>query len=139
MTRAWGLLLRLYPDKHRAEYADEMRHVIEQAAEEERQRGFVPYVRFLIAEAIGLLGGSAGQWLDVIGHRRYSPEIAEASSGLDIPDDITALELRIAANLRRMEYAIAHHQFTRARFFSEVDLRQREALKHLRSGTPKVD
>jgi hypothetical protein len=35
---------------------------------------------------------------------------------------------RHEANLRRMEHAIATHQFERARFYSHVDLRLRERL-----------
>ena len=58
-------------------------------------------------------------------------ELAEAGDA-GLPPEITQAQRRLQANLRRMEDAIAHHQFTRARFFSEAERREREQLRQLR-------
>ena len=131
MVRAWGLLLRLYPSKYRTAYCEEMKTVFEQAAEDERKRGLLPYARFLVSETVGLLGGSAEQWFASVAGGNDASEPVPCDAALS--DQILAAELRIAANLRRMEYAIAHHQFPEARFFSKVDQRERERLAQLRA------
>ncbi len=133
MTRAYGLLMRLYPRKHRSVFEKEMTAVFEEAAEEHRRRGWFPFVRFMLAELAGAVKGSCTQW--VSGLRREeqskSAELAQAGdSGL--PPEIAQAERRLQGHLRRMEYAIAHHQFTRARFFSEAERREREQLRQLR-------
>ena len=53
MTRAYGFLMRLYPRKHRAVFEKEMKAVFEEAAEEHRRRGWVYFVRFMLAEMAG--------------------------------------------------------------------------------------
>src|SRR5579883_637858 len=129
MLRAWRSLLRLYPRSHRAIYGQEMARVFEQAAQHARERGRLDYVHFLLCEIAGLLGGSAREWLRALAHKHYTPQAASPQGGA--LTGLESAELRIKANLRRMEYAIAHHQFQQARFFAEVDCREREELARL--------
>ncbi len=133
MTRAFGFLMRLYPRSHRAIFEQEMTAVFEEAANEHRKRGWVRFMRFVLAEVAGALTGCCAQWVLSVrrGEQEQRAAVAEAeSSGL--PPEIVQAQQRLQANLRRMEYAIAHHQFPRARFFSEVDRREREQLRQLR-------
>lgn len=56
-------LLRLYPRGHRAIFAAEMSAVYENAAAEHRRRGRMAYLRFALAEWIGLVLGAGEDWL----------------------------------------------------------------------------
>ena len=133
MTRAYGFLMRLYPGKHRAVFEKEMTAVFEEAAEEHRRRGWFHFIRFLAAEMAGAVTGSCAQWVSAMRRDEQSQraELAEAGDA-GLPLEIVQAQRRLQANLRRMEYAIAHHQFPRARFFSEVDRREREQIRQLR-------
>ncbi len=133
MTRAYGFLMRLYPRKHRAVFEKEMTAVFEEAAEEHRRRGWFHFIGFAAAEVAGAVTGSCAQWVSEMRRAEQSQraELAEAGNA-GLPPEIVQAQQRLQANLRRMEYAIAHHQFPRARFFSEVDRIEREQLRHLR-------
>ena len=133
MTRAYGLLMRLYPRTHRAIFEQEMTVVFEEAAEEHRRRGWVSFVRFVVAEMAGIVTGSCVQWLSAVRSREQPQHALAGADTRGLPSEIAEAEQRLQANLKRMEYAIAHHQFPRARFFSEVDRRERERLQQLRS------
>lgn len=125
MLRAYGLLLRLYPKTHRETFGLEMKDVFRQAAEEERSHGGYAYLRFLAREAAGLLLGSGSQWARTL----QSEAEAEPECDREVPPEIGALRLHIALNVRRMEYAIAHHQFPQARLYSEIDRQHRARLE----------
>jgi hypothetical protein len=123
MKRVWKMLLRLYPPAHRESFADEMETVFDQAAEERRKPGRLSFAGFLIAELFGVLMGAGAAW---IAERR------RATLTAGVPDETTKTQTLIEANLRRMEHAIATHQFESARFFSYSDLKLRERLRRLR-------
>ncbi len=125
--------MRLYPKNHRAVFEKEMTAVFEEAAQEHRKRGWFHFIRFVLAEMAGAVTGSCTQWIKALRSEEQSqkPALAEATDA-GLPPEIAQAEQRLQANLRRMEYAIAHHQFTRARFFSEAERREREQLRQLR-------
>jgi hypothetical protein len=122
MKGVWNTLLRWYPRAHRESFGTEMEAVFDQAAEEHRTRGWLSFAGFLIAEVLGLLKGIGCAW------------IAESRRGpisVGMPDEAASTQTLIAANLRRMEHAIATHQFEKARFYSHYDLQLRERLSRL--------
>lgn len=123
MKSVWKALLRLYPTAYRETFAAEMEAVFDQAAEERRRHGRLAFAGFLFAEWFGALRGAGAAWLAA---RPRMPLI------IGLPDDTSKTETLIQANLRRMENAIATHQFDRARFFSYLDIQLREHLSRLR-------
>jgi hypothetical protein len=120
MKRVWKMLLQLYPLAHRQKFAAEIEAVFDQAAEERRARGWRSFAGFGIAELAGLLTGAGTAWTTTSSHAE--PLNAE------VPNGVTRTQTLIEANLRRMEHAIATHQFEKARFFSHVDRKLRERL-----------
>jgi hypothetical protein len=133
MIRAYGLLLRLYPKDHRKVFAAEMIEVFKESAEERRERGWMAFFGFILVEAVGLIEGSALQWIATLTGRKDGPDmlpiVGQPSSTL--PAEIIQVQQRIQYNLRCMEHAIAHHQFERARYFSAADQQERENLCRL--------
>ena len=132
MTRAYGLLLKLYPKDHRALFEAEMAAVFEEGAEEHHRRGWFSLLRFAFAEAVGLIEDAGAQWLSAPPRSEHADSLAVAGNTRSaLPAEIVECQARIQQNLRRMEYAIAHHQFERARFFSTADEKEREHLSRL--------
>ncbi|MGA3024847.1 MAG: hypothetical protein ABSF98_08775 [Bryobacteraceae bacterium] len=121
MKRVWKALLRLYPPAHQESFAAEMEAVFDQAAEERRGAGWLSFARFLFAELLGMLGGAGAAWTTK----------SRGAIAIGLPDDATRIQTLIEANLRRMEHAIATHQFEKARFFSYYDLKLREHIGRL--------
>ncbi len=99
-----------------------MEAVFDQAAEERRRHGCLAFTGFLVAEWLGALRGAGAAWFAA---RPRGPLI------IGLPDDTSKTETLIQTNLRRMENAIATHQFDRARFFSCLDIQLREHLSRL--------
>jgi hypothetical protein len=87
--------------------------VFDRAAEERRKCGWTSYVRFVLAELIGLLKGVAAEW--------SAP-----------PNEVMEAEKRIELDIKRTVYAIAHHDFPKARFFSDQERKDRANLQLLR-------
>ncbi len=63
MKRAYGTLLRLYPRDYKALFAAEMLSAFESAAEERRGHGWMVFVRFVMAESMGLMMGAGAEWI----------------------------------------------------------------------------
>jgi hypothetical protein len=61
--RVYWVVLRLYPRDYRAQFATEMSNAFESAAEEHRGRGRPVFVRFVLAEWIGLTIGAGAEWI----------------------------------------------------------------------------
>ena len=137
MKRAFRILLRLYPATHRDLLGEEMESVFEQAAEQQRARGCLAFTRFVLAELLGLLLGSAGAWrhqpperaLDLRNMR--PPEVSKASYCTAV-DEVLAARQLVAVNLGRMQEAISQHEFVQARFYSDEERKAREHLRSVR-------
>jgi hypothetical protein len=133
MKRIYGVFLRLYPREYRDLFGPEVLSVFAQAAEEHRARGWSVWVWFLMSELSGALASAARHWIDRFAARRCAadPEIAGGRrSGLFSALD--EAQNRVDRNLKRMEHAIAHHDFVAARAYSIEDLKAREDLRRLR-------
>jgi len=138
IRRAYAALLRLYPRDHRALFAAEMLTVFEEAAEDLRGHGRAVFVRFALAELIGLVTGAGAAWIaKLTGAGHFSNSYIEAGAygnarQSTLPDEVIDAQRRIEFNISRTVYAISHHDFAGARFYSNEERKQREHLRLLR-------
>ena len=117
MRRACALLLRLYPAEYRELFQGEMLALVEELSAERRVRGRVAFFWFSLRELAGLLCGGGSEWIAKCGRSRRYLEFVPSG------------EERLAFLIRRMEYAIAHHEFAKARYYAEEERRERERLQ----------
>ncbi len=115
MKRAYLILLGFYPAEYRALFEGEMLALFEEAIAE--QRGRAAFFWFCIRELAGLVWGGGLEWIAKWG--RPDRYLDLVPPGAD----------RIGFFIRRMEYAIAHHQFEKARYYAEEERREREQKK----------
>ena len=133
MKRVYGAFLRLYPREYRDLFGPEVLGVFAQAAEEQRGRGWSVWAWFVVSELSGAAISAAGHWMDRFStrHRAADPEVAGTRRG-GLFGVVHEAQNRVDVNLRRMEHAIAHHDFVAARAYSIEDLKAREQLRQLR-------
>jgi hypothetical protein len=133
MKRVYGIFLSLYPREYRELFGPEVLNVFAQAASEHRARGLGGWAWFMVAELSGAVISAGRHWIDRFLARRNSaaPEFAGAT-GTRLFSAVQEAQNRIDLNLRRMEHAIAHHDFAAARAYSIEDLKAREDLRKLR-------
>lgn len=124
LIRAYETLLRLYPERHRRLFGREMPTVFKEAAEERRSRGLPAFIAFLLRETAGLLVGGSLERLSALVYSSPSDPLRCTH-----PDEFAEAQERITFVLRRMEYAIAHHQFEKARFYSNEERKERKKLE----------
>jgi hypothetical protein len=117
MRRIYSTLLRLYPLEHRALFESEMLMLLEEASAEQRARGRAAFFWFALRELVGLVGGGGFEWIAKCG--RPGRYLEPVPCGAE----------RLAFLIRRMEYAIAHHQFEKARYYAEEERLEREKLQ----------
>jgi hypothetical protein len=115
MKRAYLILLGFYPAEYRALFEGEMLALFEEAAAE--QRGRAAFFGFCIRELAGLVWGGCFEWIAKWG--RPDRYLDLVPPGAD----------RIRFFIRRMEYAIAHHQFEKARYYAGEERRERDRLQ----------
>jgi hypothetical protein len=115
MKRSYAALLRFYPAEYRALFEAEMLELFEEAAAERRGRG--AFFWFSVRELAGLVWGGGFEWIAKCG--RPDRYLNFVPSGAD----------RVQFLIRRMEYAIAHHEFAKARYYAEEERREREKLQ----------
>jgi hypothetical protein len=128
MTRAYKLLLHLYPRRFRATFGEEMTRVFEESAKERRGQGPLAYSGFILRELMGLVTGAAGAWL---GGRPIRP-LEMASETSELPADLAEAQRCVDASIEGMVHAIAHHQFEKARFYSLAERKARENQRRLK-------
>jgi hypothetical protein len=71
MRRAYRMLLRLYPRKHRRQFEDEMLAVFTQTANDRRKQGWRAYTSFMFRECFGLLAGACKEMPALPGFAPY--------------------------------------------------------------------
>ena len=150
---AYRALLRLFPEDYRLFFETEMLDAFCRASEEQRARGPFAYCRFVCKELAGLVLSAPVEWIAKATtgssiRARSLPDLrlmrpagvprelwfASAKAPCaPVPDDIAEAEKRVEFCLRRMEHAIATHDFPGARFYSNEDLKARERLRVLRA------
>jgi hypothetical protein len=127
-------LLYLYPQRHRELLGAEMQAVFEQSAQEHRLLGPVPYLRFVLLEVGGLVLQAAIAQFANATHRRYLENHLNGDlvPPQDLPDEVVEAQNRVAVNLNQLLFAISHHQFVEARFYSNEERKARENLRQVR-------
>jgi hypothetical protein len=129
LTRIYRSLLALYPKDQREQFGAEMEAVFGQAAEEHRNRGAAVCVWFAMRELVGLVAGAAAARFERVAHR--PPAGRAITEPLVLPDDVREIERIARVSIDRMVYAISHHQFVEARFYSLLERKARARLDEL--------
>lgn len=126
------MFLSLYPAEYRAAFAAEMIVVFDQASADARKRGVLKGIRFSLFEFGGLLRGilaeHAAKWTD---GEAYVTSRCTAKPHTGLPAEIVEAERHLEYVLRSMEFAIAHHDFPKARFYSNEEYAARARLRQL--------
>lgn len=133
MDMVFRALLHLYPRRHRELLGPEMQTVFEKNEQEHRLHGSVAYMRFVLAELGGLiLHAVIAQFVNLT-HRGYLASSPTTSAPPDdLPEEVLQAQNRVAVNLNHLLFAISHHQFVQARFYSNEERKARENLRQVR-------
>lgn len=144
---AYRMLLRLFPGDYRDAFEAEMLDAFARTVDERRKFGRFDCGRFLCAELAGLALHVPLEWIAKattgrairarVFEQYMSPQPAHVhETGLRLGsayDEIAETEKQIEFYLRRMEHAIATHDFPGARYYSNEDLKAREHLRILKA------
>lgn len=149
MRRAYEILLRFYPRDFKAAFSCEMASAFERTAEERRVHGRAALARFALAELGGLFIGAAAEWLaklrtdPSIRGRTLPDRLLMRPPGVSwndyyglpapVPMEVAEAQQRTEFLVNRIVYAIAHHDFERARTYSYQECEARENLRQLRA------
>lgn len=148
--RIYRALLGMFPHDYRSSFEVEMLEAFSRASDEQRALGRVAYVRFVCVELAGVAMSVPKEWIakattsstirarSLPDLRLMRPagvprEVWFASASRNGPDEIAEVQQRVEFCLRRMEHAIATHDFPGARFYSDEDLKARAHLSRLRA------
>lgn len=134
MHPAYRAILQLYPAEHRVIFAPEMMQTFEQAAADWRKRGSAAYLCFAACELTGLLRGLFREWIS----KWTAPDSYISSRCLlgqesNLPTEVVEIEKRIQRLIGCMEFAIANHDFPKARLYSDEERIVREQLHRVMS------
>jgi hypothetical protein len=149
MKLGYKILLRLYPRDYRDRFAPEMSSAFEEAASDRRRLGRGVYVRFAIAELVGLTIGAGIEWIaklttDASIRGRSLPdrllmrppgvswEAHYGSARRRLPEEVSEAQRHTELLVQRMVHAISHHDFPQARRYSDEERQARENLRTLR-------
>ena len=132
MQLIYRAILRLYPAEYRAVFASEMVATFDQAAADSGKRGILHFVLFATCEFAGLL---KGLFTERMARRAaqdgYITTGCLSTEDTQLPAEIVEVQNRLARLLRGMEFAIAHHDFPKARFYSNEERVTRAMLERL--------
>ena len=127
-------ILRLYPAEHRSIFAQEMMETFEQAALDWRKRGLAAFLYFAVWELTGLVSGLYTEWIAKCtapaGYLASQTRVWPASN---VPAEVAHAQKRVQHLIGCMEFAIAHHDFPKARLYSDQERVAREQLHRLLS------
>jgi hypothetical protein len=107
MKQAYEILLWLYPADYRALFAAEMLNTFEKAAAECHARRPGRFVKFVLAELVGLVTGAAAEWI-----AKLTTNASDRVRCLSRQDEAAGAEQRIAFAIEQMVHAIANHDFS---------------------------
>ena len=136
MGLVFRLLLHLYPRRHRELLGAEMQAVFEQGAQEHRLLGPVAFMRFVLVELSGLvLHAAIAQFANHVRNGYLENQVpfhATLASAEDLPEEVLQAQNRLAVTLNQLLFAISHHQFVQARYYSNEERKARENLRQMR-------
>ena len=81
---------------------------------------------FFVKEMLGLLTGAARE-------RAFHDDAIREQDDLPLPSDVSGAERYLEIVSRRLNHAIAKHEFTNARYYKEQDRKARALLAELRA------
>lgn len=122
MTKLHLLSLKFYPADIREEFGEQMATVFEQAVA--GRRGFA-LLCLVFRELAGTI--TAGM------KARLFPRSARPDDSLAFPTDIPETERYLQVVSKRLIHAIAHHDFSGARYYDAQERQARQLLAQLRS------
>ena len=132
MRKLYRAILSLYPTEYRSIFAQEMVEVFDHAAMAAEKQGLLSLLRFAACEFAGLLNGLFSErvtrWRD---RERYITSRCLSRPDTGFPLEIADLQSRLEHLLRSMEFAIAHHDFPGARYYSNEERGTRAHLQRL--------
>ena len=133
MRDAYQAILQLYPAEYRAIFAPEMLQTFQEAAIERRGRGRAAFLRFAVRELTGLLGGLSREWrAKWTAQDGYMSSHSPFGLGAELPTDMFEIQRRLRRVIGCMEFAIANHDFPKARLYCEEERVTREHLERLK-------
>lgn len=113
-----------------------MQAVFEKNAQEHRLRGSVAYMRFVLVELGSLILHAVVAQFVKITHTGYlenrASVLATSAPPDDLPEEVLQAQNRVAVSLDHLLFAISHHQFVQARFYSDEERKAREDLRQMR-------
>jgi hypothetical protein len=128
------VLLRLYPREFRTLFAAEMTAVFERAARERQASGWFKFLLFALSETAGLVRGISREWVATV-LRTRKHQLVEESRRDELLEGLAAeiIEAQRQTNLLvdQFVYAIAHHQFEKARLYAREEQQARERLAEM--------
>src|SRR5438067_2598291 len=134
MRQAYRAILRLYPAQHRAIFAQEIMETFDQAALDWRKRGSAAYICFAVCELTGLLSGLITEWISKwTAHGGYITSRCRSQQESNLPAEVVEIEKRLQRLIGFLEFAIANHDFPKARLYSDEERIVREQLLRVTS------
>jgi hypothetical protein len=132
MKRCYQAILRMYPAEYRAAFAPEMLSTFQQATEDRRHRGILIRFAFAASELAGLLRGLVSERITKWNEQdAYITERCASLPQSDLPAEVADVQHRLQQLIRSMEFAIAHHDFPKARQCSDEERITRAELRKL--------
>lgn len=132
MRKLYDGILRLYPAAYRQAFGSEMVQTMEQVAVDRRSRGRTALLSFAVSELTGLAAGLISEWTAKWSAREgYVTARCWPKDDPHLPADVVELQKRLRHALSSMEFAIAHHDFPKARFYSDEERVTRASLERL--------
>ncbi|HMF78357.1 MAG TPA: hypothetical protein VK604_22050 [Bryobacteraceae bacterium] len=126
LLACYRILLGIYPNEFRRQFADEMLHVFEQRARERFAMGKTASLVFIVREFFSIVKGAQMMWIEKIEKKNKTQTAANIQEA-----DLTVSEiqkLRDAA-VSKMVHAIATHDFPGARRYSEEEARLQALIR----------
>lgn len=127
----YKLILRPFPREFRAQFAEEMISVFQQALCDAEKDGTVSRIRLVSSELAGLARGCLREWQRLLTSRKHRP-VGRICDEFVVPTSVEEAERYIELASRRVISAIANHQFASARIYDRNERRAREVLAELR-------
>ena len=132
MRKLYQTILCLYPAEYRAAFASEMLQILEQAWRDHQSRGRISFLSFTVRELTGLATGLVSEWTAKWSARDgYVTARCWPKNDPQLPADVAELQTQLRHALSSMEFAIAHHDFPKARFYSDEERVTRAKLERL--------
>jgi hypothetical protein len=135
MRSIYASILLFYPAEYKNVFGSEILSTVEEARRQLGTQGLLKRSAFICSETVGLLTGLIREWSAKWIHREaYITARCSVQGAAPGVTQISELEDRLRILIRNMEFAIAHHDFPKARFYSDEERTTRALLERLTGG-----